>query len=122
MQLEPGEKSILAYFDTENSARQAAEGLRSQGFNQIRIDPLSSSFRKPRRTSSAYLSALTIGAVESSNLSIGPLLAANPSVSGLSSGEDLMESYSYLVTVVTDDQSLAQARESLLANGALLNG
>lgn len=122
MQLQPGEKSILAYFTTDSYARQAVQSLKSQGYTDIRLDSISKTAERSRSTGISYLSDLNGGGSHDRIKGHGPLLAADPSVSGLSSFENTPEVYSYLVTVVTDDQGLPYARESLLSCGALLNG
>jgi hypothetical protein len=121
MQLQPGEKSILAYFANDLTAMQALDSLRSQGFLNVRLDPITKTIKR-RGISAPYLSDLTGGDPYDRVNGHGPLLAADPAVSGLSSSETIPEVYSYLLTVVTDDQGLPNARESLLAYGALLNG
>lgn len=122
MQLQPGEKSILAYFTTDSNALQALQSLKSQGYTDVRLDPIAKTVEKSRSTGVSYLSALNGGSSLDRIKGHGPLHAADPAVSGLSSYENTPEVYSYLVTVVTDDQGLNYARESLLACGAFLNG
>lgn len=122
MQLQPGEKSILAYFTTDNYALQAVQSLKSQGYTDVRLDSISKTVEKSRSTGVSYLSELNGSSSSDRFKGHGPLLAADPSVSGLSSFDNTPEVYSYLVTVVTDNQGLPYARESLLACGAFLNG
>lgn len=122
MQLQPGEKSILAYFTTDRNALQAVENLKSRGFMHVRVDSIARTFKKSRNTSMSYLSDLTGGDTYDRINGHGPLLAADPACSGLSSTENTPEVYSYLVTVVTDYQGLSDAKASLIACGAFLNG
>lgn len=115
MQLQPGEKSILAYFITDSNARQAAADLQSRGFNHISISRLSSSSKRSRNHTS-NLSSLTVGDYYGYN----PLLAADPDASGLSSGESPHQGYSHLVTVVTTAENINTVKATLIANGALI--
>jgi hypothetical protein len=119
MQLETGEKSILAYFVNDCSARQAMKTLQSQGYPHVRLDCISNVYEKPK--SKCMVCLTDLHGVSYRDKSKGPLHAADPAISGLSSAE-VPEAYSYMVTVVTDEQGLPYARESLLACGALLNG
>ena len=122
MQLAPGEKSILAYFTTDNYALQAVESLKSQGYIHVRLDAITKPVPRSRTVGVAYLSDLKGGSTSDRIKGHGPLIAADPAVSGLSSADNTPAVYSYLVTVVTDDHGLSGARESLLACGAFLNG
>lgn len=86
MQLSTGERSILASFPDEISARSASNDLVHAGYRDTQISSLlaNSSRRSSSRTS---LSALTLG-ISSQDLNYGSLFSAHPQASGLSSWND----------------------------------
>ncbi|MEN6460760.1 MAG: hypothetical protein ABFC94_05230 [Syntrophomonas sp.] len=117
MQLHPGEKSILAYFSNRDSAQQAMNELQQMGITDVRMDQTSGFNRQTNyATSATSLSALTMG--EADRLTnFGPLLAADPAVSGMTDRSN-PGSHNFLVTVITNDVNLGQALQSLRNNGA----
>lgn len=116
MQLNPGQRSILAYFADENSAQMAAEKLKLEGFSDIQIDTISRfPSGKAGRGLTGSLSSMVIG--QEYDRSLGVLLAADPSVSGSASG-DMAGGYPYLVTLVTENEKAAKALQILREYGA----
>ncbi|HEX3010536.1 MAG TPA: hypothetical protein VHQ70_00675 [Syntrophomonadaceae bacterium] len=122
MQLQPGEKSILAYFTTDQNAMQAVESLKSKGYTHIRLDSITRTGPRSHNHNTPYLSDLTGGDTYDRIRGWGPLMAADPAVSGLSSAESTPEVYSSMITLVTDETRLSEARESLMAYGGSVNG
>lgn len=118
MQLQPGEKSILAYFSNRDSAQQAMEELKQMGITDVRMDQ-TSGFNRPTNyaTSATRLSSLTMGEEDRLAPNFGPLLAADPAVSGMTDRSN-PGSHSFLVTAITNDINLAQALQSLRYYGA----
>ncbi|SHH07327.1 hypothetical protein SAMN02745221_01621 [Thermosyntropha lipolytica DSM 11003] len=116
MQLNPGQRSILAYFADENSAKNAAARLKQEGFSEVQVDTISRfpSGKKGYGLTSS-LSSLVIG--QDYDRCLGVLLAADPSVSGSATG-DLVGGYPYLVTVVTENEKTNQALNILRQHGA----
>lgn len=86
MQLSTGERSILASFPDEVSARAASDDLLQAGYRDTQISSLfpNSGRRSSSRTS---LSALTLG-ISSQDLNHGALFGAHPQASGLASWND----------------------------------
>jgi uncharacterized protein YgbK (DUF1537 family) len=120
MQLEPGERSLLAYFNSYDAAAQAVQSLKAQGYNYVKMDSINPYTRKANYVFPQSISTLTSAAgTAEQHRSYGPLLAAHPSVSGMSSTAR-EGSYSYLVTVVTQDTRYQQAEETLRSCGASL--
>jgi hypothetical protein len=118
MQLQPGEKSILAYFSNRDSAQQAMNELQQMGITDVRMDQTSGFNRQTNyATSATSLSALTMGEADRLANNFGPLLAADPAVSGMTDRSD-PGSHNFLVTVITNDINLDQALQSLRNNGA----
>lgn len=116
MQLNPGQRSILAYFADENSAQMAAARLKALGFSDIQIDTVSRfPYGKASRGFKGSLSSLVIG--QDYDRSLGVLLASDPSVSGMSSS-DMAGSYPYLVTLVTENEKADSALNILREYGA----
>ncbi len=117
MQLESGERSILAYFPTAQQAQEAKEILNQQGFTEARIDRVS---EYPNTelygNSSATLSTLILGAESYDGPS--PLLAADPDASGMAGYSELPGSKSFLLTLVSTEDKINQAVQILKEHGA----
>lgn len=121
MQLQPGERAILAYFSDYDNARAAADVLKQVGYNEIRVEPIAShpASRKSHHSPS-NLSSLTMNN-SGANLAYGPLLAADPAASGISSAwYDPPGNLSIVLTLVCDDSLSSQAIELLKQYGALI--
>ena len=121
MQLNPGERSILAYFTQQEQAQQAAQTLRSMGYQDLQITLLSPYPRRPMHKSSpSYLSHLVLGSRGGGeyNPGHGPLIAAEPAVSGMSSPSLAAAEPSYLLTLVCNTEDGAAALEVLKQYGA----
>lgn len=114
MQLNPGEQSILAYFQNYDEAVQAAQELKGKGFRDFQIDRISGfPTRSAYNRSQSSLSSLVLGGSESPSSQIGrtqdPLLASDPSVSGMSDRHESLTCYPYLLTIVAPQESINQA-------------
>ncbi len=123
MQLEPGERSILAYFSDRQQAQEAALALKDVGYLALQIDGIS---RYPNRLvyesypvnlSSMVLHGREYGS-QAYGLDQGPLMAADPSVSGMSSPAESAPGYSYLLTLVTGQDKFDTALQILKQHGA----
>jgi len=117
MQLQPGEKSILAYFTNQKDASNAISQLQTLGYRESQINKISN-YRHMASAATHSISAKT-GAGESAEQyrSYGPLLAASTFVSGLANNQD--ESYfTHMVTVVTEDVNADIALQVLRNYGA----
>lgn len=118
MQLQPDERAIFAYFADDDDAQAAAGVLKQAGYNEMRVDRispyLSSTVNQRTKTS---LSSLTKnnGGVD---LAYGPLLAADPAVSGMSAPYDSPVNSSIVLTLVCDQNAYPQAVEILRQYGA----
>lgn len=119
MQLDPGERAIFAYFSDVSDARIASNILKQSGYNEIRIDRISPySASKVNRSTKTSLSSLTMNN-SGANLAYGPLLAADPASSGMSSPYyDPPGSSSILLTLVCDNNLSSSAIEILRQYGA----
>ena len=117
MQLQPGEKSILAYFTNQKDASNALSQLQALGYSESQINKISTYTRMNTAVAPHSISART-GAGESAEQyrSYGPLLAASTFVSGLTNNQE--ESYTYMVTVVTEDVNADTALQVLRNYGA----
>ena len=118
MQLEPGERSILAYFSDQQHAQEAALALKELGYLALKIDgisrypshPVYESY--PVNLSSMVLQSREYGSQNYSS-SHSPLMAADPSVSGMSSPAESSPGYSYLLTLVTREDKYDTALQIL---------
>jgi len=118
MQLQPGEKSILAYFTNQKDASNALSQLQALGYSESQINKISTYTRMNTAVAPHSIAART-GAGESAEqyLSYGPLLAASTFVSGLTNNQE--EPFcTHMVTVVTEDVNADIALQVLRNYGA----
>lgn len=123
MRLEPGERSVLAYFPSAESAGKAAEELKSMGYHTVQVDRISrygestdSEVNYPVAGGALSNAGLTIFSAEAGDLDANEriLLAADPSASGYGdAGYGVAGGRAFLVTVVTDGGSAGQVEEIL---------
>jgi len=123
MQLNPGEKSILAYFPDVKKANEAAQELKAYGYQDLQVDGISRySNRAVRSPSTATLSSMVLGGKEYGSQEYGmaqnPLMAADPSVSGMATRDVQTPGYSYLLTLVTSNDKADNAVNILKTYGA----
>ena len=123
MQLNSGEKSILAYFPDDKKANEAAQKLKESGYHDMQIDGISRyTNRAVRSPSTATLSSMVLGGKEYGSQEYGmaqnPLMAADPSVSGMSARDVQIQGYSYLLTLVTSSDKADNAVQILKTYGA----
>jgi len=115
LQLQPGERSILAYFFNENDAAQATQALKQQGHDNVQLNQISLYPQKPRYGNrNSTLSSMVLG--NEYNGSISSIMAADPSVSGMS-GEAWPETFSYMITVITENNQIDEAINIIKENG-----
>lgn len=121
MQLQPGERTVFAYFADENTARAAAAVLKQSDYNEIRIDPISYSPTSniSRRYSQTRLSSMTLNN-SGADLAYGPLMVADPTASGMSGSFDSAASASIILTLVCPESARPGAVEILKQYGAIL--
>lgn len=128
IQLEPGERSILAYFPSNDLAQKASQELRDKGYNTVQVDRISRyGVNNNPQINSAISgnalsnSGLTIFSSEAGDISTDEriLLGSDPSVSGFSNTNyGTAGGKSFLVTVVTSEGSAEQASSILEKYGA----
>lgn len=109
MQLNSGESSLMTYFITEDEAVTAVQSLQSRGFIDVQLTYVSEFPQQKSYTGNQYLSSKVLGSGHYDQ-NYGPLLAADPSVSGMSSQIDSDLTSSYLVTVVANNAEVETAR------------
>jgi hypothetical protein len=125
-----GEKSILAYFRTEERANEAVRELRRRGFETVQMDHFSElpgenvvDLDNPIAEPPSSLASLTTGTAINSR-DAGVLAAAHPDASGMAAadtGADAFDSVEdVIVTVVTDEEREEEARSVLERAGARL--
>lgn len=127
MQLEPGERSVLAYFPSTESAQRAAGELKSMGYNTVQVDRISrygvenNSAINSAISGTESLSSLTIfssDAADFSDINDRILRGSDPSVSGYGdAGYGVAGGKAFLVTVVTDQEGGDQAVRILEKHG-----
>ncbi|MDD2619223.1 MAG: hypothetical protein PHC92_00915 [Syntrophomonadaceae bacterium] len=118
MQLETGERSILAYFPTAQQAKAAKEILKQQGYTETRIDRVSEYPNSELYNNSAATLATLVLGTEAYDGYPSPLLAADPSVSGMAGSSELPGNKSFLLTLVTSQDKIDQAVKIVKEHGA----
>lgn len=121
MQLEQGERSILAYFPTSSKARRAGEELKQAGFSEMQIDRVSrfgfnadASFDNPINNADT-LSGLTQFSADGE--SRNTLLAAEPAASGFGDKDyGVAGGQAFLLTLVTTDDRVEEAVQIIKGN------
>ncbi|MCL6611122.1 MAG: hypothetical protein K6T66_06245 [Peptococcaceae bacterium] len=118
MRLDPGERSVLAYFPSAESAGKAAEELKSMGYNTVQVDRISrygenidAEVNNPVAGGALSNAGLTLYSAEAGDLDANEriLRASDPSVSGYGdAGYGMAGGRAFLVTVVTDGGSAEQ--------------
>ncbi|MFZ5632619.1 MAG: hypothetical protein ACOY40_07190 [Bacillota bacterium] len=127
MQLEPGERSVLAYFPSSQSAQRAAGELKSMGYNTVQVDRISrygvnndQEINNPV-SGTGSLTGLTLYSSEAGDFSDinGRILhVSDPSVSGYGDTDyGVAGGRAFLVTVVTDGESGDQVTGILEKHG-----
>lgn len=125
MQLEQGERSILAYFPTSSKARQAGRELQRAGFTEMQIDRISrfgfnadASFDNPINNADT-LSGLTQFSADGE--SRNTLLAAEPSASGIGNrGYGVAGGRAFLLTLVTTEDRVEEAVQIIKKNDGMV--
>lgn len=118
MQLDPGERSVLAYFPSGDSAKRAAEELKGMGYNTVQVDRISrygvnidDEINNPGTGDAHSISGLTLFSTEAGDLSVNEriLHGSDPSVSGYGDTDyGTAGGRAFLLTVVTDDGNADQ--------------
>lgn len=112
---EPDRHTLLAFFTSRAQAEGAKEALAQAGLQGLQIDRVS---RYGSEGASILTNPLTGNFTSLANLTLGnqdvgedegPLMAADPSASGLAGGLDIQEK-GYLLTVVCSQKDLEQAQ------------
>ncbi len=120
------ERSILAYFHSEEQAKGAANKLKGLGVVDLQIDFVSpypggdlSDLDNPIAEPISSLSSVVLDSSVSGR-DAGILIAANPDASGMADGSGLERDRNVLLTVVLQEKDLEKARTILEQEGALL--
>lgn len=124
MQLDKGEKAVLAYFNSQQSAFAAAAQLRTLGYNEIEVDSMARApyvEKIPRGMINTHTYTGLSYVDEFNNM-------AGPEVARLGSNlneyqsypQDMADGTRYVVTVVTETTNADRATEVLRSMGALI--
>lgn len=124
--LEPGERSILAYFGSGSDAEAAKEKLQSMGYEDVQVDRVSrfganydDEYNNPIMGRAETITGLTLYSSNTDRLTKSDtriLMSSDPSVSGFA-GTEPVGGEAFLVTVVTDDAGVEQAEKVLKQYG-----
>jgi hypothetical protein len=120
------ERGILAYFHTEEQAKQAAEELKRHGVEIVQVDRFSvipsTEERDLDNPIAEPISSLAQNVMDAdiSSPDAGVLAAAHPSASGMADGSGWQSDEDVLVTAVVDESRLEEMRALLESMGARL--
>ncbi|SFR12775.1 hypothetical protein [Desulfoscipio geothermicus] len=131
MQLSPGERSLLAYFPSDNAAEAAAKELKKAGYDTVQVDRVSrygethdAEINNALMGRAETITGLTLYSAGTDNLVDNDkrvLLGADPSVSGYGDRNyGIAGGRSFLVTVVTSDDMADRAEEIIKKNGGTI--
>lgn len=121
-----GEKNILAYFKTIEQAEQIANQIKSLGISDVQIDRIhqypggdtSDQLMNPATGQIGSLSNLTLGNISGD---VGPLTAADTSVSGMSNGGgSFVTGRDVLLAAIVDESQFDSIREQIRSQGGLI--
>lgn len=120
--------NILAYFPSVDDAEEAAAELRSLGYEDLGITKVTEypgegidRWFNPMTGRISSLAKLTLGAdFSAEGDDVGPLMAADPSASGLAGGGELIQEANFLLTVVLADEQVDAAHEIIKKYGGMV--
>ncbi|ADG83823.1 hypothetical protein [Thermincola potens] len=129
MQLSSGERSILAYFPSSSTAKEAMAALKKEGISEIQLDRVSRfgvsldrEFNNPIAGQADTITGLTLYSSDTdqyTNNDARVLMATDPSVSGIGADDyGVAGGKAFLLTVVTDEHNLDKAVTILKEMGA----
>ncbi|MGF7088450.1 uroporphyrinogen-III synthase [Kroppenstedtia sanguinis] len=120
-----GERSVIAFFRTEEQAHKAVQRLKAEGFDTVDLSRFSLSPREdgsdldnPIAEPISSLSTITGAPVTGRDAGI--LKAADPHASGMADASDEWGVEDLSVTVVTDEEHFEKAEQILEQMGARL--
>lgn len=121
MQLSPGERSILAYFPSSETAQRAAKALSDAGFSQTGVDRVSRyGVSTDQQINNPVNNAInqtgptlySDGTAEELTDSQRIMLAADPSVSGIGDTDyGVAGGKAFLLTLVTTEDRIEEAEK-----------
>jgi len=130
MQLNPGERSVLAYFPSSASAQKAARELKDMGYDTVQVDRISrygannnEEIDNPVGGGAGTLSGLTLFSsdVGTGGVNEGILRASDPSASGYGDVDyGVAGGKAFLVTVVTSDGNADEATGIMEKHGGTI--
>jgi len=126
--LSPGERSILAYFESSNDAEEAGKELINEGYEVVQLDRVSKygvELDKERNYPVAgraeTQTGLTVYSADTYRLADTDtriLMSADPSVSGMAANNyDVAGEGPFLLTVVTHEKHVDRAVEIIKRHG-----
>lgn len=124
MQLDRGEKAVLAYFNNQQRAFAAAAQLRTLGYREVEVDSLA---RTPRmeKVPTGMIGSHTytgLSYIDEFNNMAGPEVARLESNLNDNANypQDMADGQRYVVTVVAESSNASRAKEILRSMGALI--
>lgn len=119
-------RSVMGFFPSFPAANEVADRLRAQGFTEMQVDQVhrypgdgTERLQNPSQGRFGSLANLSLGAAVDPAGNAGPLMAADPSASGLSNPGEFPGRYGFMLAVLvdSDDQAEQVAREIEGAGG-----
>lgn len=116
------ERTVLASFYSEEEAKQAAEQIKALGIEVAEVDQLHAynGFTPEKRSFTISgdipsLASLTLNTTPFSR-DAGILMAADPSASGMSDGQDNITGRNYLLTVISPNETVPKVVSLIKSN------
>lgn len=110
-------RAVLAFFPSSQSAQRAVDHFRQAGYPErdVQLDQVhrypgdgTQRLMNPSQGRFGSLAQLSLGADVDPTDNAGPLLAADPSASGLSTTDELPGRFGFMVTVLVDSDEQAE--------------
>jgi hypothetical protein len=120
-----GERSVIAFFQTEGQAREAVQQLKAEGFETVDLSRFSLSPKEDgsdldNPIAEPISSLATITGAPVTGRDAGILKAADIHSSGMADGSDEFGAEDLSVTVVTDEEHFEEAEKILEQMGGRL--
>lgn len=112
VKLDPGERSVLAYFQTNSAAEACAERLKALGASTqvdvigVAADDGEMDFSRPTQDQASLTNTVNFGYDRMGDDDARILLAADPAVSGMSGAPGPTVGRQVLLTVLTTEEKL----------------
>jgi hypothetical protein len=123
-------RAVFGFFPSSQAGQQAVDRFRSAGYGErdVRLDQVhrypgdgTERLQNPAQGRFGSLAELALGTDVDPTDNTGPLLAADPSASGLATQEELPGQFGFMVTVVVEsDEEAEQVAQQIEELGGMV--